>query len=218
MELDELKTAWRTLDQRLERGNEINLQLFRDRRLDKARSSLRPLFWGQIAQMLFGLVFIALAALLWSDKPDVINVIVAGVTVQAYGVACILMAGLVLGGMRRIDYSSPVLDIQKQVAGIRRTYILSGMIAGLPWWFLWLPILMVLAALAGVNLYGHAPALIWSGLGVAAAGLIATRWLLRWSRNPKRPRLAQAVDDALTGASLRRAQAQMEELRRFEQE
>lgn len=60
MELDELKTAWQTLDRRLQQHNAINLQLFKDRKLDKARSSLRPLFWGQIAQMLFGLCFIVL--------------------------------------------------------------------------------------------------------------------------------------------------------------
>jgi hypothetical protein len=92
------------------------------------------------------------------------------------------------------------------------------MVAGLPWWFLWVPILMVLAALVGVDLAARAPGLVWGGMAVGAAGLLGTWCLHRWSRRPGQARLAGAVDDAVTGRSLRRAQAQLDELRRFEQE
>jgi hypothetical protein len=218
MELDDFKSAWQALDQRLARDSAINLQLFRDHRLDKARSSLRPLFWGQVLQMGFGVAFIALAALLWSSKPEVASVIAAGVVVHAYGVACILMAGIVLAGMGKVEYSVPVLEIQKQLARVRRAYIVSGMVAGLPWWFLWVPVLMVGVGLGGVDLYARAPSLVWSGLGIGAAGLLATAWFHRWSRSGERPRLARAMEDAVTGRSLRKAQAHLEELVRFERE
>lgn len=218
MELDDLKSAWQSLDKQLERENTINLQLLRDRQLDKARNSLRPLRWGQLLQMLFGIGFIALAALLWSTKPDVASVIVAGVVVQAYGVACIILAGVVLSGISKIGYSAPVLEIQTQLARVRRTYVMSGMVAGLPWWFLWVPILMVLLALAGVNLYAHAPLVVWLGLGVGVAGLLGTWWLHRWSRQPGRPRLTKFMDDSLIGGSLLKAQAALDDIARFEKE
>ena len=218
MELDDLKSAWQLLDQRLERENTINLQLLRDRRLDKARNSLRPLRWGQMLQMLFGIGFIGLAALLWSTKPDVASVIAAGVVVHAYGVICIIMAGVVLGGISKIDYSAPVLEIQMQLARVRRAYVLSGMVAGLSWWFLWVPILMVLLALAGVNLYAHAPSVVWIGLAVGAAGLLGTWRLHRWSRQPGRPRLAKFMDDSLIGGSLLKAQAALDDIAQFEKE
>lgn len=218
MELDDFKSAWQSLDQRLQRSNAINLQQFRDRRLDKMQSSLRPLFWGLIVQMLFGVGFVLLAAMLWMTQPHALTVIAAGVIVHAYGVVCIVMAGITLGRIRNIDYAMPVLEIQKHLARIRRIYILGGMIVGLPWWFLWVPILTVLLALVGVNLYTHAPSVIWIGLGIGAAGLLATWWLHRWSRSPNRPRLARAMDTAVTGRSLSRAQAQLDELKRFEQE
>lgn len=51
MELDDMKAAWQTLDRRLEQQHALNLQLFRDSRADKARSGLRPLFRGQVAQI-----------------------------------------------------------------------------------------------------------------------------------------------------------------------
>ncbi|MGA9333726.1 MAG: serine/threonine protein kinase [Rudaea sp.] len=218
MELDDFKSAWQTLDQHLQRSNAINLQLFRERRLDKIQSSLRPLVWGLILQLLFGVGFVLLAAMLWMTPPHALPVIAAGVIVHAYGIVCIVMAGITLGQIHGIDYAMPVLEIQKQLAKVRRTYILGGMIVGLPWWFLWVPVLMVLLGLAGVNLYSHAPSVILIGSGVGAAGLLATWWFHRWSRSPDRPRLARAMDAAVTGRSLRRAQAQLEELKRFEQE
>ena len=218
MELDEFKSAWQSLDARLARDNALNLQLLRERRTDKARSSLRPLAWGQALQMAFGLAFIVLGGLLWMTRPDVASVIVAGVVVHAYGVACIVLAGATLPAIARIDYAAPVLEIQTALARVRKLYIIGGMVAGLPWWFLWVPILMVLAALVGVDLAARAPGLVWGGMAVGAAGLLGTWCLHRWSRRPGHARLAGAVDDAVTGRSLRRAQAQLDELRRFEQE
>lgn len=217
MELDDLKLAWQDLDRRLEVRNAIDLELLRDRKRDKMKSGLRPLQFGQFGQILFGLVFIALAALLWSNTPDAPSVVIAGVIVQLYGIVCIAFAGNTLGRIGRIDYAAPVLDIQRELAEVRKAYVVSGMVAGLPWWFLWLPVLMVLFALLGVNLYAHAPAVVWSGIGTGIVGLLATFGLYRWSRDPRRPRLFRFVENSMTAASLRKAQAQLEELARFEQ-
>jgi len=216
MELDELKLAWQTLDRHFERQYALDFHRFKSAKGDKLRSSLRPLFIGQLLQMLFGIAFIVLAAMLWSRKPDALPIIIAGIAVHAYGVACIILAGVTLSQIQRIDLSAPVVDIQKQLARLRTTYIYSGIIAGMPWWFLWVPILMVLAAFAGLNLYAHAPGVIWIGLGIGIAGLLATYGLVQFARQPSRPRLAQAVWNSFTGASLRRAQRVVDEVAEFE--
>lgn len=218
MELDDLKTAWHGLDRRLQQQHDLNLQLYRQNKLDRMQSGLRPLFWGQIVQTLFGVLFIALAALLWMSHPVDAAVIAAGVVVHAYGVLTVMAGAVVLAQMRRIDPSAPVLEIQKQLARVRTLYIRSGMVAGLPWWFLWIVVLMVLAGLGDVNLLAKSPALVWSGLGIGGLGLLGTWWFHRWSRHPSRPRLAQTLEDSITGASLRRAKAQLDELMRFERE
>ena len=223
MEPEDLKTAWQALNRRLERQDAINLQLLREKKLDRTRSTLRPLLWGQIVQTLFGIPFILLASLLWMRAhalPDGLPLaaLLAGIAVQVYGIATIAFAGETIRRIRAIDYSAPVVEIQKQVASLRRTYIISGMVGGLPWWFLWVLILTVLAGPGGVDLYAKAPGLIWIGLGIGAVGLLATWWFHRWSRNPARPRLAQGVDDTIAGTSLRKARTQLDELRRFEAE
>jgi hypothetical protein len=218
MELDELKSAWQFLDRKLSRESAINLALYRDQKLDQVRFSLQPLRREQVVQLLAGIGIVVFAGFLWSAKPTAISIILAGVAVQLYGIACIISAGVVLSGIRNVDYSGSVLQIQNRLARVRRAYFLAGIVAGLPWWFIWLPFLMVLAHFGGVNLYANAPSVIWSGLGVGAVGLLASWWLYSYSRDGSRPRLNRWVDDAMTGRSLRRAQAQLEEVRRFEQD
>ena len=137
---------------------------------------------------------------------------------MGFGVACIVLAGMTLGAIGKIDYAAPVLQIQTQLARVRRLYIIGGMVIGLPWWVLWVPVLVVLAALGHIDVVAHAPGVVWGGLAIGALGLLGTWWFHRWSRNPSRPRRASALDDAVTGRSLRRARAQLEELQRFEQE
>lgn len=217
MELDDLKPAWQALDRSLERQSTLNLAIFRAGRVDRLRGSLRPLFWGQLAQMLLlGLPFIALATLLWASQPQHAAVIVAGVIVHAYGVLAIVSAGIVLGQIGRIDHAEPVLEIQKRLARLRKLYIRSGMVVGLPWWFLWIAILQVLAGLRGVDLAHTAPSMLWIGYGLGAAGLLGTAWLHRWARRPERAALGAKMDASLSGGSLRKAQAQLDELLRFE--
>ncbi len=224
MELDDLKTTWQALDRHLERRNAIDLQLFRDRKLDKARHSLRPLFWGQLMQMfLIGIPFILLAAALWTQAGTdattlSMPLLAAGIFVHAYGVAAIALAGCTLGLIKTIDYSAPVLTIQKQLAKLRRFYVINGMIVGLPWWLMWVPVLMVLSGIAGVDLYARAPSVVWIGLGIGFAGLLATWWFHRWSRDPRRARLGKHLDDSITGGSIRKMQGILDEIGRFEQE
>jgi hypothetical protein len=218
MELDDLKSAWQALDRRLELDNRLKLHDLRERTLHKARGSLRPLFWGQVAQILFALPFLLLAALLWASQPVHASTIVAGVLVHAYGVLAIVGAGVVLGQVGKIDYARPVLDIQKQLLRARTLYIRSGMVAGLPWWFLWITILQVLAGLGDVDLLARAPSLVFAGYGIGIAGLLATWGFHRWARRPERAEFGRRMDDSLTGGSLRKALAQLDDLKRFEQE
>ncbi|NDK39879.1 serine/threonine protein kinase [Pseudoxanthomonas gei] len=223
MELDEIKMAWQAQDRKLERQNAINFQLLKDDGTRRVRSSLRPLAWGQLAQMAFGVLFVLLAASLWmraGSSPGRLpwHLVAAGVLVHAYGIAAIAMAGCTLGLVRTIDYALPVVAIQKQLAKLRRLYIFGGIVAGLPWWFMWVPVLMVLAALGGVDLYARAPSLVWIGMGVGAAGLAGSWWLHHWSRSSRRPQLARTMQDGMTGSSLRNAQRIADEIARFEQE
>ena len=219
MELDELKSAWQVLDQRLETSNRLQLQAFRERKLNQLKRRLRPLFWGQLAQIVLGALVIVPAANFWAVQLPDGPMLLSGIVLHAYGVALIITGAITLGRMRAIDHASPVMALQKQLGSLRHFRIRSGLWAGLPWWFLWMPIMAVLVKSGtGVNLFERAPWMFVIGTAVGIVGLAATWWFHRWSRNPSRPRLAKAVADSVAGRSLRSAQAVLDEIAAFEKD
>jgi len=225
MELDELKQAWQSLDRRLQQQNAIQLAELHERKVGNIRSSLRPLFWGQLVQMLFGVWMILIGVDVWTSHSETAHLLVAGIVVHAYGVASIIAAGVVCGGIARIDRSAPVLELQRRLLQVRKHYLIGGICVGLPWWVFWVPFIMTLAMSAtGIDIYAVAqfssPWTNWLNisLGVGALGLIGTWLFHRWSRHPSRAALGKKLDDGAAGGSLRRAQAELDALKRFSEE
>ena len=219
MELDDLKQAWQTIDRRLDEHGTLQLSMYRDGKLDTLRRRLRPLAWGQALQVLFGGLVVALAFSFWSAHRQETPMLVAGMVMHAYGVLTIIMGGVTLVRLDRIDYAAPVVAVQKQLASVRRLYVFGGMVVGLPWWVLWVPATMMLFKTAfGVDLYSNLQSWFWLSVAVGVAGVVATWGFHRWSQHPSRPRLAKLVDDSLTGASLRKAQGVLDEIRQFERD
>ncbi len=216
MELDEMKLAWQTLDHRLEQQHALNLQLFRDSRLDKMRRGLRPLVWGQALQMLIGAAALIVLAPLWIAYRHDPAVLIAGVVVHLYCIGLIVVGAVVQAQVARINHAAPVLVIQRQLQKLRKVYAVGGaLVVGLPWWFLTAPLLVVLSRGAIMR---NAPAVIWIQLAIGAVGLVATWWFHRWAHRPERAALARKLDDSTTGGSLRRALAATDDIARFEEE
>jgi hypothetical protein len=159
-----------------------------------------------------------MAAMLWSTKPTAVSIVLSGVVVQAYGIGCIVTAGLVFSHLNRIDYTGPVVSAQTGLAQVRRAYGVSVLVAGLSWWFLWIPVLMLLAALAHVNLYANAPSMIWIGIMIGIAGLFGMYRIYLYSVKSENVRLQRFVERATFGHSLMTAREQLNEIRNFEKE
>src|SRR5882757_221547 len=218
MELNELRSTWQILEKALERGNQLSVAMLRQQKLDAAHRSLRPLKRNQAFQIFMGVLFIILAALLWSTKPTAIAVILGGIAVQAYGIGCVITAGMVFSSLNRIDYAAPVVEVQGGLAQVRRAYGICVLVAGLSWWFLWIPLLMLLAGLARINLYAQAPSVIWIGMAIGVAGLLGMYWIYLYSLKSSNMRLRRFVECATFGRSLQNAIQQLNEVRRFEEE
>lgn len=217
MELDDLKIAWATLDARLSQHNQISMTVLRQQTVDRIRRDLRPLFWGQVLQIFFGIAVIILAVLFWRSQVAQPALFATGILFHVYGVLSIIGAGVTLGRLAKIDHAAPVLEIQRRLAHTRKAYVLSGMVVGLPWWILWVPALaMVVGALSGASLYDNAPGFAFGSMLFGLLGLVGTSMFHRWAHSGKRPRLAKALENSLTGGSLRRAQARIDEIAHFE--
>lgn len=219
MELDDLKQAWQDLDRKLDRQHAMDVLRFREERGKRLKSGLWPLALGQALQMLLGVATLLLGVDVWTGHREVPHLLAIGLSLHVYGVAMIVSGGVVGALIAKIDYAAPVLDIQKRLALLRKVYVRTGTALGLAWWLMWMPfVAAILMAAFGADLYLNAPSVFTVGTAVGVAGLLATWGLHRWMGHPSRPRLAQAMENSMTGASLRRAQALADEIARFERD
>lgn len=216
MELDELKTAWQKLGRQLERNEEVNLKLLADRKLTRARTGLRPLFWGQLLQAALGVFLIVLGVACWTRNIHVPGLLVSGIIVHAFGVANVALAGLTMGLIATVDYSAPVLRIQKQMARLLRFYNFNSNVCGGPWWIMWV---LVVVAFAGLGSYppdAATPLWIWISLGIGIAGLLGTWFYLRRTSRLARSENGKPRCDGSDG--IRRSQRILDEIAQFERE
>ena len=214
MELDELKQAWRAMEQRLERQQALNLQLLTESRIDKAKRHLRWLLLGQCAQLAFGVLVTVLSARFWIANHEVPALLAAGLAGHAWGVLVICSAVVELLLVTRIQYAQPVVTVQRYLALLRRWRTRVALWLGLPFLLACMFGPVLLAALGA-----PVPTAWLVGNLVACLGLaIAAAWFYRWSHRPGREVLAERVDDFLGGDSLRRARERLEEVTRFEHE
>ena len=217
MELDDMKAAWQTLNERLDAQAALNLHVFKDSKLDRMRRGLRPLVWGQAIQIVFGVMIALWGGSFWVDHRDVPHLLVAGLAVHAAGISMIILGAVMESLIARIDYSAPVLKIQRQLVQLRKVYVRGGLAIGLPWWVLWVPFLMVaLKSAFDADLFLNAPGVVWINAVFGVVGMLATWALLRWTAG--RPRLAQRVGDHAAGRSIVRAQGLLDEIAQFEKE
>ena len=216
MELDDMKLAWQTLDRRLELRNALDLELRKERKLDKMKSGLRPLVIGQAVQMALGILMIVLFAPIWARHLATPHLLVYGLSLHAYALMMILAAARDLQLIRSIDYSSPVLEIQKRIAELRAWHLRIGPYFAIVGCVMWVPITLVVFYWLGADIWVHAPQVVY-WLVASSFVCVAVTWgFLRWLRSSK-TRFARSVAEGAGGKSVLRAQAALAEIARFEQ-
>lgn len=217
MELDDMKAAWQTLNQRLDAQEALSLNVFKEGKLDRMRRGLRPLVWGQAIQIAAGALLALWGGSFWVEHRAVPHLLIAGLIVHATGISMIALGALMETLIARIDYSAPVLAIQRQLAQLRKVYVRAGVVVGLPWFVLWVPFTVVaLKSVFGPDLYLNAPEMVWTNVGFGIACVLATLAFVRWAR--ARPHIARRLGDFAAGRSIVRAQGLLDEIAQFEKE
>ena len=220
MELDELKQAWQTLGRQLDRQDALQFQLLRDHKLEHVRRSLRPLFWGQLLQMLLGIGLVLLGVACWTRNTDVPALLATGIAVHAFGVAHIALAAITMALAGTIDYTAPVLKIQKQAALLFRFQRFNGHVCGAPWWVMWLVVVVAFAGLGDTDATAPTPTWIVASFWAGMLGLFATWGVSFWSwRKHRRLPPAEVPANQADGCDgIRRARRHLDEIARFERE
>jgi hypothetical protein len=216
MELDDMKQAWAVINQRLEQQQALNLQLFREGRIDRANQALRPLRWGQVLQIIIGSLLMLAFAPYWVSHRHTPHLMVYGLCMHAYGLLFVLTAARNLYLQSRLDYVAPVLEIQRRVAALREWRLHEAVLQGVIGCFIWVPLMLLGFEALGADVWVHAPAVVWWNLAAAAACVLLFYGIVRFSRAPGRERLRAALDNSAIGRSVRTTQALIEEIARFE--
>ena len=214
IDFDRLQAAWQVLDRRVERQNELLLQQARRTSVQALRRRLRPLAWGQATQMLLGIGLLLMAVPVWSGHVDVPHVLASGLVLHVYAVASIMLGGVTLGLLSRLQYDAPVVELQTRLLRLQRVYVMGSTALGLAWWLLWIPFAAVAFAWVGFDFLARiAPALPWL-IGGGLAGLAATWLFHRWARG--RPALHARLQRGMAGGSLAAANAELRALRELQ--
>lgn len=207
IDFDRLQAAWQVLDRRVERQNELLLQQARRSSVQALRRRLRPLAWGQATQMLVGVGLLAMAVPVWSRHSDLPHVLVSGLLLHAYAIASIMLGGVTLGLLSRLQYGAPVVALQARLLRLQRVYVVGGTALGLAWWLLWIPFAAVAFAWLGFDFLARvAPSLPWM-IGGGVAGLVATGLFHRWAKG--RPALHARLRRGMLGPGLAAADEEL---------
>ncbi|MBD8871978.1 hypothetical protein [Rhodanobacter sp. DHB23] len=222
MELDEMKLAWQTLGQQLERQNALNEQLFRQGRADRLRRHLRPLVWGQSLQIVFGIAVMLWGISFWSTHATAWQNVACGVVMQALGTLALVISARLLAMQQGIDYAAPVLEIQRRLAQMRawRVRVEAPAFAVLGG-VIWIPALLMYVQYEadglGIKLnWEHVQyhVLAWMALsvGVGVGAVFLARHVVR--------RLGHGrwLENGLAGSAIVKAEEALAEVASFERE
>jgi hypothetical protein len=212
MELDEMKLAWQSLEQQMERHYALDLEDYRERKLTRARRYLLPVKLGLVLRIVLGIALIVFSASFWAAHIGSLHLVVSGVLLQGYGLLLVLSAAWEMQLLVGVDYAAPVLAIQRRLERLR-----SWRLRTLPIWvvtgcFVWIPMtLIVFKAWLGADIYQHAPEVVLYFVGSGVIAMVAFWIGARWI-----PGATKVLGDGAVGGSLDRSQQFLKELARFE--
>lgn len=215
MELDELKASWQRLDRRVQELSAINRGLMMETILRKARWRLAPLVAVAVAFVVVGIGFAAVFGAFWIAHLDKPPVLIVGIALQVFGITLIVFGAGRLARLRRIDFTRPVLEIQRSLASLQRWDAWSFHAVWVESCLLVLAFLVAFAvAMGGPRFLEHMPGYFLAQLLVWAAAALVPLLLYIASRR-RRGRLAARMDAFLTGDGLARAKALTDEIEEF---
>lgn len=215
MELDELKASWQGLDRRVQELTAINRRLVMDTVVRKARWRLAPVVAGAVANVIIGAFFAIVAGSFWTSHLDSLPVLVGGIALHALSIVLIVIGVGRLALAGGIDFTRPVLQIQRSLASLQRweAWSFHAMWAGCCLLLVAVVIAIAIAALGG-NFWERAPGYLIANLLVWIALAFAPLLLHLWARR-HHGRLAARMDAFLTNHSIARARATIDEIDEF---
>jgi hypothetical protein len=219
MTLDDMKQRWEAQDKRLDTVLRLNTRLLQAPVLGKAESAMRRLARLLGIELLLNfLAVLWLGSFLWDHLSEPRFLLPAAAL--HLGVIALLGAAIhQLVAIAGLDYSAPIVEIQKRLESLRAQRLRATMLTLLAAPLAWTPLLIVgLESLLGLDAYAlfSARYLIANALfGLAVIPLalwVSRRYAERMGRSP----LVQRLLRDMAGYNLNAATGFLSRLARFE--
>jgi hypothetical protein len=219
MDIDDLKTAWRALDDRIESASALNAHVLRQLTLNRAQSALRPVAWRLWGEIALAVAAAILLGAFLGDHWRTASFAIPAVLLHAAAIASIASGAAQLQRLKAIDYAQPVVGIQGALAELAvkrarqtRWHLLLAFL-------LWTPFAIVaLKGLFGFDVYrwfGTGWVAANAGFSVAITPLMI--WLVRrFDDRIRREGILASLADDLTGRRLAVANGLLAEVGAFE--
>lgn len=221
MDFDALQHRWDNLNAMLDTRLDQQSQALRGLYLQMVQRAVRHQAWGLSAEVIITIPVLLLLSSFLAAHVAELRFFIPAFLLQAFAIVQLALHIHALVVLRSLNYSDPVVTIQKQLAALRVRWVRQTiwLYACIP--LLW-PALLIVAmqALLGLDAY-ELLGLSYLGLnllvGIACVPLVL--WLTHFlaPRVEHIPTLRRLVDD-LTGQSLREALDALTTAAAFEQE
>ncbi|MFO1077061.1 MAG: hypothetical protein U1E73_04965 [Planctomycetota bacterium] len=208
MELDDLKDAWTRHGEHVARGDAEGP------RRRRARLRLVPGLFVRGVEVAAGTALaLAVGALLVRHLGELRYLVAGGAVFAWCAWATAASARLGIAGLR-VDFAAPIADVQRALAAAQLAEARAVVLAVAGGVLAWLPALLLLfEAVTGVPALGRVdPAYLIANLAVGALVLAAGHRFARRCLDADLRPWARALVDALSGAGIRRARAELAEL------
>lgn len=221
MELDDLKRLWQEQDARLDIVLKLTRRLVQQPALEKAAARMSRLtlwLWFELVTSLGVVAFLG-----WFKVAHLLHpgLLIAGSVLQLAAIALVVASIRQLAALSKLDYSAPIVTIQRQVESLRRERLRATQWTLVASPLLWTPVLIVaMKVLWNVDaIAAFGAAWIAANLAFGAAVIVAAVWASRRyaDRMSRSPRLQKLMRD-LAGQNLAAASGYLESIDRFERE
>jgi hypothetical protein len=214
MNLDELKDKWAEQDRKLDRILRLNESAVREMRFSSAKSSLRRLTAGIVVELVILAIGAGWLGNFIAEHLREPKLIIPALLLDLGAIALVSLCVRQLIMIGNLDYSGPLVAVQKELEKLRILRIRTTKWTFLAGCVLWEPALVVLAPWIA-NLSAWIAANVLFGIAVAV--------LITWISKRYADRLAtssklKSLMDDLAGRSLMKAMASLDSIAQFEQE
>ena len=221
MDIEDMQRLWEEQNRKLDAGLRLNARVLNQSVLGKAEASTKRLSWLLLFELpLDALLLFGLGSFIARHVTDA-RFLIPAVALHLFVIILASSSVRQVIALRGIDYSAPILEIQKRLGALQveRIRVTKWVFLSAP--LVWTPLLIVsLKGLLGVDPYA-----IFSGAWLAAnllfglAVIALALWISRsYADRMERSPLLQRLMRDLAGQNLNAALGFVGSLERFEEE